>query len=273
MKVLTGILSLMVVAGCATVELASTEDAYKDKWVRVTEGDMDEDSGWKRVKLYVADDSFLGEAGDFGHFVASNGLPDYLYVFGSSQFRTAYSKRGQIYEWTTNPYVLKKTYSWQNYPHELPAAATTGKPTTPVVVKPKPGPPEPAVTPSTPSSPSSGAQSAYETGLKYQYGDGVEQSDAEAAKWFRKAADQGHADAQYQLGVMCQNGWGVAKDEGEAQRWFRQAANQGHAQAQAKLSDSEPAPPAPKPEPKPKPEPQPAPASSQGSTGMPRMPD
>jgi hypothetical protein len=36
----------------------------------------------------------------------------------------------------------------------------------------------------------------------FEQGSGVAQSDVEAARWYRKAADQGHADAQYKLGIM-----------------------------------------------------------------------
>ena len=37
------------------------------------------------------------------------------------------------------------------------------------------------------------AQAQYKLGLMYQAGEGVSQNYAEAAKWFRKAADQGHS--------------------------------------------------------------------------------
>ena len=50
----------------------------------------------------------------------------------------------------------------------------------------------------------------------YAKGEGVPENDAEAVKWFRKAAEQGDADAQYNLGVMYANGEGVLKDEAEA---------------------------------------------------------
>ena len=40
-------------------------------------------------------------------------------------------------------------------------------------------------------------------------GDGVTKDKAEALKWYRKAADQGHAKAQYALGWMFANGDGV----------------------------------------------------------------
>ena len=47
---------------------------------------------------------------------------------------------------------------------------------------------------------------------------------AEAAKWYREAADQGHADAQKSLGVMYAAGNGVPQDGVEASKWLRKAA-------------------------------------------------
>jgi hypothetical protein len=61
-------------------------------------------------------------------------------------------------------------------------------------------------------------------------GRGVAQSDVEAARWYRKAADQGIAQAQYNLGFMFDQGRGVAQSDVEAARWFRKAADQGFAQ-------------------------------------------
>ena len=43
----------------------------------------------------------------------------------------------------------------------------------------------------------------------YDNGRGVPQDDTEAVKWYRKAAEQGHAEAQNNLGVMYLNGRGV----------------------------------------------------------------
>jgi uncharacterized protein len=40
----------------------------------------------------------------------------------------------------------------------------------------------------------------------YATGEGVPKDDAEAVKWFRKAAEQGHAKAQFNLGAMYDNG-------------------------------------------------------------------
>jgi hypothetical protein len=54
-------------------------------------------------------------------------------------------------------------------------------------------------------------------GLIYWQGQqGVLQNYAEAVKLFRKAADQGVAQAQYNLGLMYQYGQGVAQDYAEA---------------------------------------------------------
>ena len=46
------------------------------------------------------------------------------------------------------------------------------------------------------------AQSQYALGLVYRYGIGVTRDAVLASVWFRKAAEQGNADAQYWLGVM-----------------------------------------------------------------------
>src|SRR5208283_2618949 len=72
-------------------------------------------------------------------------------------------------------------------------------------------------------------------GDAYYYGRGVPKDYDEAVKWYRKAADQGNADAQNNLGIIYQNGFGVAKDYEEAVKWYRKSADQGHAVAQANL--------------------------------------
>jgi hypothetical protein len=65
---------------------------------------------------------------------------------------------------------------------------------------------------------------------------GAAKDEREAVKWFRLAADQGHADGQFSLGVCHRDGTGVEKDDREAVKWFRLAADQGHA-GQLLLSD------------------------------------
>jgi TPR repeat protein len=63
----------------------------------------------------------------------------------------------------------------------------------------------------------------------------VAKDEAEAVKWWRKAAEQGMANAQYNLGVCCANGHGVAKDNAEAVNWYRKAAEQNDTLAQYNL--------------------------------------
>jgi len=41
-----------------------------------------------------------------------------------------------------------------------------------------------------------------------------------ATAWFRKAAEQGNADAQLSLGVKCEFGLGVEQDYAQAVVWF-----------------------------------------------------
>ncbi|WP_371926156.1 hypothetical protein [Pseudomonas sp. LPB0260] len=53
--------------------------------------------------------------------------------------------------------------------------------------------------------------------------------------WYRKAAEQGNANAQFNLGARYANGLGVAKDLQTAAYWYRLAADQGHAKAKERL--------------------------------------
>ena len=69
----------------------------------------------------------------------------------------------------------------------------------------------------------------------YQFGLGVPRDYAEAARWYRSAAEQGGAEAQFNLGVRYAIGRGVPQDDVEAERWYRQAADQGYAEAQFNL--------------------------------------
>jgi TPR repeat protein len=69
----------------------------------------------------------------------------------------------------------------------------------------------------------------------YFKGKGVAQDHMEAARWTRKAADQGLAEAQSNLGDMYFKSKGVAQDHMEAARWTRKAANQGLVEARFSL--------------------------------------
>jgi TPR repeat protein len=74
----------------------------------------------------------------------------------------------------------------------------------------------------------------------YANGRGVEQDHAEAVKWYRKAAEQGHADAQNNLGFCYEKGWGVEQDYAEAVKWYRKAADHGNTRALAGLQRLQP---------------------------------
>lgn len=112
----------------------------------------------------------------------------------------------------------------------------------------------------------------FHIGQRYAKGTGVDKNETEAAHWFRRAADSGHAGAQRnlafahwhgrgmpknqaegirrlriaagwgdaparrQLGYHYATGLGVPKDENEAVRWFRLAADQGDFFAQYNLA-------------------------------------
>lgn len=69
----------------------------------------------------------------------------------------------------------------------------------------------------------------------YENGWSVERDQAEAMKWYRKAAEQGNARAQAAVGTIYGQGWGVKRDDTEAAKWLRMAADQGDAEAQLTL--------------------------------------
>ena len=72
----------------------------------------------------------------------------------------------------------------------------------------------------------------FQTGTCYALGKGVEKSETESVKWFRKAAEGGYADAQKMLGVIYSKGEILPQDESEAVKWFLKAANQGEVNSQ-----------------------------------------
>ena len=81
------------------------------------------------------------------------------------------------------------------------------------------------------------AEAQFSLGRTYEYGfinvpEDADVLDAEAARWFRLAAEQGHADAQNYLGDRYWTGEGVPQDYAEAVHWYRLAAYQGVAEAQ-----------------------------------------
>ena len=61
----------------------------------------------------------------------------------------------------------------------------------------------------------------------YAQGHGVPKNYSEAAKWFRRAANQGNADAQSNLGAMYSVGRGVPQDFVQAYIWLSVAVDNG----------------------------------------------
>jgi len=69
----------------------------------------------------------------------------------------------------------------------------------------------------------------------YRDGKGVAKDMTQAAYWYRKAAEQGDADAQNSLAIRYELGEGVPKDLDQALFWYRKAAAQGSPQATRSL--------------------------------------
>ncbi len=86
-----------------------------------------------------------------------------------------------------------------------------------------------------PSEPALSAEEAYRKGEAYTYGRDVPQDYATAVKYYRIAADQGHAKAQSYLGICYETGKGVPQNYGEALKYYRIAADQGDTLAQTCL--------------------------------------
>jgi len=68
-------------------------------------------------------------------------------------------------------------------------------------------------------------------------GETVPQDYAEAARWLRLAANQGHAAAQSTLAYCYANGLGIPQDHAEARQWYHLAADNGDDDAQNTLGD------------------------------------
>jgi TPR repeat protein len=59
---------------------------------------------------------------------------------------------------------------------------------------------------------------------------------AAAAAWYRRAAEQGNAEAQLAIAGLYYQGEGVPRNYATALEWFRAAASQGSATAQASIA-------------------------------------
>ncbi|MGH8854093.1 MAG: TonB family protein [Telluria sp.] len=73
-------------------------------------------------------------------------------------------------------------------------------------------------------------------GTWYEHGTHVKVDLAQAAAWYRLAAQGGDAYAQNNLGVLYSRGAGVPSDPKQAVHWYAKAAAQGHGWGQANLA-------------------------------------
>lgn len=72
----------------------------------------------------------------------------------------------------------------------------------------------------------------HDLGLAYAMGRGVPVDGGEAVKWYRKAAELGHAKAMFNLGTMYAIGMGVPQDDTEAYVWLSVSSGFGGLMAQ-----------------------------------------
>lgn len=71
------------------------------------------------------------------------------------------------------------------------------------------------------------AAAQYELGRMYQGGRGVTQDYRKAVEWYRRSAEQGYAAAERSLGGMYRGGYGgLPQDDAEAKKWYGKAAAQ-----------------------------------------------
>ncbi len=70
----------------------------------------------------------------------------------------------------------------------------------------------------------------------YASGKGIRQDNSEAVSWYRRAAENGSAEAQNKLGIAYEIGLGAAMDYGAAMEWYRKAADQGYVPAMLNVS-------------------------------------
>ena len=75
------------------------------------------------------------------------------------------------------------------------------------------------------------AAGQYSLAVMYLIGSGVPKDDAEALKWYRESAAQGYALAMFHLGMRYKKGQGVTADPAEAGKWLSLAAARGIAEA------------------------------------------
>ena len=71
----------------------------------------------------------------------------------------------------------------------------------------------------------------FQLGYMHDFGEGVPENDAEAVKWWQRAAEQGHRHSQLILGMKYRTGAGIPHDYEQARHWLLRAVAQGSGQA------------------------------------------
>gem|GEM_PF-2484289 len=79
---------------------------------------------------------------------------------------------------------------------------------------------------------------AFRVGLCYAAGESVERNYAEAAKWYKKAAEWGDGDGAYELGNCYHCGRGVPSSDAKAFEWYQKGAALGNVEAMYKVGES-----------------------------------
>ena len=82
-------------------------------------------------------------------------------------------------------------------------------------------------------------RAAYDLGLRYFRGDGIEQNSHQAIEWMRHAAERGDLRAQGALGRFYLAGLEeMGSDPAEAEKWLAQAADRGDKEARQLLTQA-----------------------------------
>ena len=76
----------------------------------------------------------------------------------------------------------------------------------------------------------------YNLAVLYALGEGIAKDYANAASWFRKAAESGYPAAQFNLAVMYERGLGLPADSEAAFGWYRRAAERSYPAAEYNLA-------------------------------------
>lgn len=83
-------------------------------------------------------------------------------------------------------------------------------------------------------------KAAYDLGLRYLRGDGVDQNGYQAIQWMRKAGEAGLMDAQLALGRLYLAGYEeMGSDPAQAEAWLMRAGGQGSKEAKRLLPEAQ----------------------------------